>query len=108
MKVLDITDKLKTQEQPVLKVKDVELTVNDDAVTLLTVMELMESDEPTSLDILQAAKTIFGEDGFEKLAGLKLNLGNFMEVVTAAMELVTGEVEGELANPGTTSSMTGI
>lgn len=108
MKRLDITDKLKAQEQPVLKVKDVELTVNDDAITLLTVMELMESGEPTSQDILHAAKTIFGEDGFEKLAELKLNLGNFMEVVTAAMDLVTGETEGEPENPGMTSSMTGI
>lgn len=108
MKVLDITDKLKTQEQPILKVKDVELPVNDDAITLLTVMELMDGGEPTAIDIMHASKSIFGEDGFEKLSGLKLNLNNFMEVVTAAMDLVTGATEGELENPGTTSSTTGI
>lgn len=108
MKVLDITDKLKTQESPVLKVKDVELTVNDDAITLLTVMELMDSGDPTAIDIMHASKAIFGEEGFDKLAGLKLNLENFMEVVTAAMDLVTGTTEGEPVNPGTTSSTTGI
>lgn len=108
MKKLDITNKLKAQELPVLKIKDVELTVNDDAITLLTVMELMGDGNPTALDVMHAAKSIFGEDGFETLAGLKLNLDNFMEVVTAAMDLVTGEFEGEPVNPGTTSSMTGI
>lgn len=108
MKVLDITDKLKTQEQPVLKVKDVELPVNDDAVTLLTVMELMEGGNPSVLDIMRASKCIFGEEGFDKLACLKLNLENFMEVVSEAMELVIGASEGELVSPGTTSSTTGI
>lgn len=95
MKVLDITDKLKTQEQPVLKVKGVELTVNDDAVTFLTVMELMEDGNPSALDIMRASKAIFGEEGYAKLATLKLNLDNFMEVITAAMSLVTGEGTGE-------------
>ena len=95
MKVLDITDKLKTQEQPVLKVKGVELPVNDDAITFLTVMELMEGGNPSALDIIRASKTIFGEDGYKKLTTLKLNLENFMEVITAAMDLVTGEHTGE-------------
>ena len=108
MKVLDITDKLKEQEQPVLKVKDLELPVNDDAVTLLTLMELMGSGNPAPSDIRQAAEIMFGEDGFEKLAGLKLNMENFMETVNNAMDLVTGESEGELVSPGTTSSTTGI
>lgn len=95
MKVLDITDKLKTQEQPVLKVKGVEMPVNDDAITFLTVMELMESGNPSVMDIMQASKAIFGEDGFEKLSSLNLNLDNFMTVITEAMDLVTGEGSGE-------------
>ena len=108
MKVLDITDKLKAQEQPVLKIKDVKLPVNDDAITLLTVMELMEGGNPSMLDIKHAAELIFGEEGFEKLASLKLNMDNFMEVVSEAMDIVTGTSEGELVSPGTTSSTTGI
>ena len=95
MKVLDITDKLKDQEQPVLKVKDVELPVNDDAITFLTVMELMEDGNPSVVDVMQASKALFGEDGFEKLGSLKLNLDNFMSVITEAMALVTGEGSGE-------------
>ena len=108
MKVLDITDKLKAQEQPVLKIKDVELPVNDDAITILTVMELMDGGNPSMLAVKRAAELIFGEDGFETLAGLKLNMDNFMEAVSNAMDLVTGESEGELVSPGTTSSTTGI
>lgn len=108
MKVLDITDKLKAQEQPVLKIKDVELPVNDDAITLLTVMELMDGGNPSMLDIKHAAELIFGEEGLEKLASLKLNMDNFMEVVSEAMDIVTGKSEGELVSPGTTSSTTGI
>lgn len=108
MKVLDITDKLKDQEQPVLKVKELELPINDDAVSLLTVMELMEDGDMTPSNILYAAKTIFGEDGFEKLKSLKLNTENFETVISEAIEVVTGNPEGEPENPGTTSSMTGI
>lgn len=95
MKVLDITDKLKAQEKPALKVKDVELPVNDDAITFLTVMELMEDGNPSVMDVMQASKALFGEDGFEKLGSLKLNLDNFMAVITEAMTLVTGEGSGE-------------
>ena len=107
MRVLDITDKLKEQEQPVLKVKDLELPVNDDAIALLTVMELMDG-QPTPQDIVRATKTILGEEGYEKLATLKLNMDNFMEVVNAAVDIVTGGSEGEPENPGMTSLTIGI
>ena len=107
MKVLDITDRLKEQEQPVLKVKGLELPIHDDAIALLTVMELMDG-APTPRDIVRAAKTVLCEEGYEKLATLKLDMDNFMEVINAAVDLVTGEPQGELASLGTTSSMTGI
>ena len=107
MKVLDITDRLKAQEQPVMKMFSQEFPINDDAVTLLSVMELMEGDVGM-LEIKDAAILIFGEDGFRRLAELKLNLENFALVVETAMGLVTGETEGEELNPTTTSSTTGL
>lgn len=107
MKVLDITDRLKAQEQPVMKMFSQEFLINDDAITLLSVMELMEGDVGM-LEIKEAAILIFGEDGFNRLAELKLNLENFSLVIEIAMNMVTGETEGEEVNPTTTSSMTGI
>lgn len=107
MKVLDITERLKTQEQPVMKMFSQEFLINDDAVTLLSVMELMEGDVGM-LEIKDAAILIFGEDGFRRLAELKLNLENFALVVEVAMSMVTGETEGEEMNPTTTFSTTGI
>lgn len=107
MKVLDITDRLKAQEQPVMKIFSQEFTINDDAVTLLSVMELMEGDVGM-LEIKHAAILIFGEEGFNRLAELKLDLENFSLVVEIAMDLITGESKGEELNPTTTSSTTGI
>ena len=107
MKVLDITDRLKAQEQPVMKMFSQEFPINDDAVTLLSVMELMEGDVGM-LEIKDAAILIFGEDGFRRLAELKLNLENFALVVEIAMSMVTGETEGEEMNPTTTFSTIGI
>ena len=40
-KVIDITDKLKFEESPRIKIKDIEVRLNDDATTMLKVMQKM-------------------------------------------------------------------
>ena len=36
-KIIDITDKLNFEEKPIIKVKDVEIKANNDAVTMLII-----------------------------------------------------------------------
>lgn len=95
-KVVDITERLAFDENPVLKIKDTELEVNADAETVLRIMGLMGG-ESTPKMIQEACELIFPEDSAEKLRALKLQFSDYAAVVSAAIELVvgSGEEEGE-------------
>ena len=94
MKTLDITEKLKFEESPVIIIKGEKLTVKDDAMTMLSLMELL-GDNASIKDSLQAAKLIFSEEDFEKIAKLKLNMDDFSTVIECAIDLITGGEESE-------------
>jgi len=96
-KIIDITEKLDFEEPPKLKVKDVELAVNDDASTMLQIMQLLDDGEGISpADIVAMYELVFPEKERKKLDKLKLNFRNFQQVVNAAISLVTGtEMDGE-------------
>lgn len=94
MKTLDITDKLKFEESPVIIIKGEKLTVNDDAMTMLSLMELLGNGASTE-DATQASKLLFSEEDFEKLAKLKLNFADFSTVINSAIDLITGGEESE-------------
>lgn len=94
MKTLDITEKLKFEESPVIIIKGEKLTVKDDAMTMLSLMELL-GDNASIKDSLQAAKLIFSEEDFEKISKLKLNMSDFGTVIECAVDLITGGEESE-------------
>lgn len=94
MKTLDITEKLKFEESPVIVIKGKKLTVKDDAMTMLSLMELL-GDNASIKDSLQAAKLIFSEEDFEKISKLKLNMSDFGKVIECAVDLITGGEESE-------------
>lgn len=73
-KIIDITNKLNFEEKPIIKVKDVELEANNDAVTMLKVVAVLEDkgkDMPIS-DILKVYDMLFDEDNQKKIEDLKL------------------------------------
>ena len=94
MKTLDITEKLKFEESPVIIIKGKKLTVKDDAMTMISLMELL-GDNASIKDSLQAAKLIFSEEDFEKIAKLKLNMDDFSTVIKSAIDLITDGEESE-------------
>lgn len=95
MKVLDITEKLSFDGKPKIKVKDYEIEINNDAITVLSIMELL-GDDASSQDMARAAKILFGEEGYKKIAELKLSFKDFNVLLDAAIELATGdETTGE-------------
>lgn len=111
-KRIDITDKLNFEENPVIVIKGKEIEVNTDASNVLKILSMVD-DKTGNVDISQItemADLLFTKTGKKNLESLKLNMKDFAEVVSAAMELATGgEDEGELSeNDGTTSSKTGI
>jgi hypothetical protein len=108
MKRIDITDKLNFEESPVLVIKDQELALNDDAITMLKIMSVFEdSEQPTIKEIIEVFDLIFTQESKDKLAALGLKAKDFSTIVEEAMNLITGEVEdeqpGELQLPGTVS-----
>ena len=94
-KKLDITEKLSFDEKPVLVIRGEEIVIHDDAPTMLKVMELLDGEMSVG-DILKTAKLIFGEEGFLKLEKLKLGFKDFVIATEMAIDLITGETEGEL------------
>lgn len=92
-KVMDITEKLTFDGNPSLVIKGKKIEVNADAPTMLKVMGLMGADDPTADEILKAYDLMFPEKSKEKLENLKLNFGDLIVVIQAAVQLIAGEEE---------------
>lgn len=91
-KVVDITDKLSFDENPVLKVKEEEIEINSDATTILKLMGEFSNKSEVEAS-LAAAELLFGEEGMEKIGKMKLQTKDFMIIVQEAMNVAMGNEE---------------
>lgn len=91
-KIIDITDKLNFEENPKIKVKDVELEVNASAENIVKVMALA-SDNTNIKNIVKMCDFIFTESSKKKLDSLKLNFQDFTSVVNIALKTAIGNDE---------------
>lgn len=96
-KIVDITEKLSFDENPKIKIKNIECEVNTDAPTVLKLMQLMgDGENITPNDIVGMYELIFNEAERKKIDKLKLQFKDFQTVVMAAIDLVIdGEEAGE-------------
>lgn len=94
-KIIDITEKLSFDTSPVIKIKDIELKVNDDASTTLKMMAIMSDsgDNVGIKEIVDMYQLLFDENDRKKIDALKLKFTDFAEIVKTAMGLVTGNEE---------------
>jgi len=94
-KIIDITEKLSFDTSPVIKIKDIELKVNDDASTALKMMAIMSDsgDNVGIKEIVNMYQLLFDEKDRKKIDALKLKFTDFAELVKTAMGLVTGNEE---------------
>lgn len=93
-KVVDITEKLSYEENPVIKVKNQKIEINADAATMLKVMGVLsENDNPGAKDVLKMYDLMFSEKERKKIEQLKLNFSDFKTLVFTAINLITGENE---------------
>lgn len=86
----DITDKLKFDADPILKVKDVELTINSDAENVLQIMDILQNESEYAA-MRKCMPILLDKENQEKLSSLKLKAGDYMEVLQAAVSLALGE-----------------
>lgn len=95
-KVIDITEKLNFEENPKIKVGKKEYEVNADATSMLQVMQLLgDVDNITPKDIISIYDILFSKEEREKINKLKLKFSDFTTLVMSAIEVVTGEQQGE-------------
>lgn len=94
-KMIDITEKLEFDENPVLKIGTVEAEVNADAETVLRLMGVFANGSDMHA-VSQALNLIFKPEDVEKICNLKkgrkkLSAKALMTIIQAAMNLIMGE-----------------
>lgn len=95
-RVYNITDKLDFQDNPVLKIKDVEVEVNTDAKSILKVMSIIgDGENITPDDILAVFEIIFSKTEQKKVEKLNLQFSDFQTVVLTAINIAAGNDDGE-------------
>ena len=103
MKVIDITEKLNFEEKPKIKIRDVEITVNNSAVVMLKIMPKLNKDKISPNDVIDVIEKLVSSEDMAKLEALDLSFGNFMTFVESAVELIAGKNdEGEAPTRTTT------
>ena len=106
-KIIDITNKLNFEEKPIIKVKDVELEANNDAVTMLKVVALLDDKENkiTPANLINMYKMLFDEENQKKIEALKLSMNDFATLIIQSATLIANdgeETEGETMTPAMT------
>lgn len=102
-KVIDITEKLSFESAPVMKIKDVELTVHDDAETMLRLLDIMNKNGEMEA-IAEITPLLFSEEDQKKLSKLKLNFKDFNIMIRSAIQLVTGGEDDAGEDPSRTTT----
>ena len=102
MKVIDITEKLNFAEKPKIKIKDVEITVNNRAVSILKLMPKLNKANVSLDDIMDTINELVSEVDIKKLESLDLSFEDFITFFKSAIELITGDIEGEVLTRTTT------
>ncbi len=91
---IDIRSKLKNHEKPTMVIAEgVEVTVNNDAIAILEVMEIINGTDDKSIsstDILLTLRKLFNTTDFEKIKKLGLDFNALITLIMEAVETVQG------------------
>lgn len=104
-RVVDITDKLKFEEKPKLRVKGVEIEVNNKATDVLEITPVLQKkDNITTEDIYHLFDVLLSKEEQEKINSFELDIEDFSTFIIEAANLIsaTGDDEGEPQTPTTT------
>lgn len=105
-KIIDITERLESNENPRIKIGNKEYEVNADAPTVLKIMGMMQEDD-FEAHVLDAFNLLFSSKTRKELEKQKLSFRNMMTVIQVSMRLATGaddeeDAEGEAMTRTTT------
>lgn len=95
-KVLDITEKLKFEENPALIISGKKYEVNADANTMIEVMaEIGSGDDMSPASISKLCKMIFTNKAQKDLEKLHLKFEDYTTAVSEAINLISDSGEDE-------------
>lgn len=94
-KVVDITEKLSFDTNPVLKVKGEEIEVQSDAETMLKIMGMFQDDKSEMETVVGAAGLIFSPNDQKKIKKMGLQMKDYIILVQEAMSLAMGTEEDQ-------------
>ena len=87
--IYSLTDKLKFDTNPQLQIGEVVVTVNADAMTVLSLMDIINNSGELE-GAIKAGELLFSEEDREKIAKLNLNVTDYMTLISTAVTLATG------------------
>lgn len=87
--VYDITDKLRFNEDPTIRIRDVEITVCSDADVMLQLIDVMK-DKGEMDAAVEASRLLFSAEDREKLKEMHLSISDYLDVLHAAVDLAMG------------------
>lgn len=95
-KIVDITDKLSFDGNPVLVIKEKKLEINADAPTVLKVMNFSQKENVNDMEVVsEMYQLIFPEKSRTEIEKLKPSISDWMTIVQEAMKLVTGDITSQ-------------
>ncbi len=86
----NITEKLKFEEDPILVIKDKELTIKSEAETVLQLMDVLNIKGEIA-GATEAMNLLLSPGDQKKLASLHLKTNDYIEVMKAAINLAMGD-----------------
>ena len=92
--VYDLTEKLKFNEDPILVIKDKELTVKSDAEVVLRLMDLLQTKGEIA-GATEAMSLLLSPADLKKLSALHLKTDDYVTVMHAAINLALGSDPAE-------------
>ena len=88
--VYNLTEKLKFDQDPVLQIRDVELTIRSDAEVVLQLLDVLQGRGELA-GATEAFKLLLSPADQKKLAGLHLKTADYVTVMKTAVDLALGE-----------------
>lgn len=85
----NLTEKLKFSEDPILRIKDTELTIKSDAEVVLQLMDVL-TNKGEIAGAREAMELLLSAADKKKLSALHLKMEDYIEAMKAAVQLAMG------------------
>lgn len=94
-KVVDITEKLSFNENPVLRIKGEDLEIQSSAENMLKILGMFDSGKTEIQAAVEATELLFNERDKKKIKKLNLQISDYMKVIKLAVDTAMEEDDSQ-------------